>query len=40
MARKKTDFDPDYDHVKQDLQRIGLIAGSLLLILIVMSFFF
>ena len=38
MSRRKSDFDPDYSHVKKDLQRIGLIAGSLLVVLIVLSF--
>jgi len=38
MARKKRDFNPDYSHVRKDLRRIGVIAGSLLAVLIVLSF--
>lgn len=38
MARKKQEFNPDYSHVVADLKRIGSIAGSLLLVLIVLSF--
>jgi hypothetical protein len=34
-----TDFDPDYTHVIQDLRRIGLLASSFLVILVVLSFF-
>ncbi len=38
MARKKQEFNPDYSHVIKDLKRIGGIAGSLLFVLIVLSF--
>lgn len=31
-------FNPDYSHVIRDLRRIGLLAGSFLLILLVLSF--
>ena len=34
-----TEFNPDYTHVKSDLKRIGLLAGSFFVILIVLSFF-
>jgi len=32
-------FNPDYIHVIKDLRRIGTLAGSFILILIVLSFF-
>ena len=35
----KGEFKPDYTHVVKDLRRIGLLAGSLFLALIVLSFF-
>ena len=35
----KGDFSPDYTHVVKDLRRIGLLAGSLFLALVVLSFF-
>lgn len=31
-------FHADYTHVKRDLRRIGLLAGSFILILVVLSF--
>ena len=34
-----TEFNPDYTHVKRDLSRIGVLAGSFFVILIVLSFF-
>jgi len=33
------EFNPDYSYVKQDLKRIGILAGSFFLILVVLSFF-
>ncbi len=38
MAKKKRKFNPDYSYVIKDLKRIGIIAGSLLVILIGLSF--
>ncbi len=38
MAKKKRAFNPDYSYVIKDLKRIGIIAGSLLVILIGLSF--
>ena len=35
----KTEFNPDYTHVKRDLRRIGLLAGIFVAILIVLSLF-
>jgi hypothetical protein len=34
-----TDFNPDYSYVKKDLKRIGILAGSFIGILIVLTFF-
>jgi len=34
-----TDFNPDYSFVKKDLKRIGILAGSFIGILIVLTFF-
>jgi hypothetical protein len=34
-----TEFNPDYTHVKRDLGRIGILAGSFFVILIALSFF-
>jgi hypothetical protein len=38
-ANRGTEFNPDYTHVKRDLSRIGVIAGSFFVILIALSFF-
>ena len=34
-----TEFNPDYTHVKRDLSRIGVLAGSFVVILVALSFF-
>ncbi len=34
-----TEFNPNYDYVIKDLKRIGILAGSFFVILIVLSFF-
>lgn len=34
-----TEFNPDYTHIKRDLGRIGVLAGSFFAVLIVLSFF-
>jgi hypothetical protein len=34
-----TEFNPDYSNVKYDLKRIGILAGSFFVILIILSFF-
>jgi hypothetical protein len=34
-----TDFNPDYSTIKQELKRIGILAGSFFAFLIVLSFF-
>jgi hypothetical protein len=33
------EFKPDYTYVVRDLRRIGLLAGSLIIVLVVLSFF-
>lgn len=35
----RDDFNPDYAYVIKDLRRIGTLAGTFLLILIILSFF-
>jgi hypothetical protein len=35
----RAEFNPDYTHVKRDLRRIGVLAGSFFALLIVLSFF-
>lgn len=32
-------FNPDYSHVKRDLRRIGLLAGTFFIILVVIAIF-
>jgi len=34
-----TEFNPDYTFVKQDLKRIGTLAGIFFVVLVVLSFF-
>lgn len=34
-----TDFNPDYTDIKSDLKRIGILAGSFIGVLIVLTFF-
>ena len=36
---KVSEFKPDYTHVIRDLRRIGILAGSFIVILIVLTFF-
>ena len=33
------EFNPDYSYVKQDLKRIGILASSFFVVLVVLSFF-
>jgi hypothetical protein len=35
----RNEFNPDYTYVKQDLRRIGTLAGIFIVALIVLSFF-
>ena len=37
-ATSRNEFNPDYTHVKRDLTRIGVLAGSFIAILVVLSF--
>lgn len=34
----RTEFNPDYTHVKRDLKRIGVLAGAFIGLLIALSF--
>lgn len=38
-ATASTEFNPDYSYVVKDLKRIGILAGSFITILIVLSIF-
>ena len=38
-ANRATEFNPDYTYIKRDLGRIGVLAGSFIALLIVLSFF-
>ena len=35
----RTEFNPDYTHVKKDLTRIGTLAGFFIVLLVALSFF-
>jgi len=35
----RTEFNPDYAHVKKDLTRIGTLAGFFIVVLVALSFF-
>jgi hypothetical protein len=38
-ATSSTEFNPDYTYVKRDLGRIGVLAASFVVVLVVLSFF-
>ena len=38
-GRLRREFSPDYSYVKKDLRRIGLLTGTFLTILIILTFF-
>jgi len=38
-STSRTEFNPDYTYVRRDLRRIGVLAGSFLALLVVLSFF-
>jgi hypothetical protein len=38
MRRTTVEFNPDYSYVVKDLKRIGTLAGSFFVILIILSF--
>lgn len=37
---KTSEFNPDYSYILKDLRRIAMLAGSITLVLIVLSFIF
>jgi hypothetical protein len=39
IPAQRTEFNPDYTNVKKDLARIGILAGTFFVALIVLSFF-
>ena len=39
IQRNAVEFNPDYTNVKNDLKRIGLLAGGFFVILIALTFF-
>lgn len=39
QQQRSTEFNPDYTHIKRDLRRIGMLAGSFFVILVVLRFF-
>ncbi|MCF6277225.1 MAG: hypothetical protein L3J16_00530 [Anaerolineales bacterium] len=39
VAPRSAEFDPDYTEIKNDLKRIGMMAGGFVLVLVVLSFF-
>jgi len=39
VAYGSSEFNPDYSYVRKDLKRIGTLAGSFFVILVVLSFF-
>lgn len=38
-ANRPSGFNPDYHFVVRDIRRVGIIAGSFIVILVVLSFF-
>ncbi len=38
-SSSRTEFNPDYTHVKKDLARIGMLAGFFIIVLVALSFF-
>ncbi len=39
VGNRPTGFNPDYHFVISDIRRVGILAGSFIVILIVLSFF-
>jgi hypothetical protein len=39
VAPKTTEFNPDYSTTKRELRRIGILAGSFVAVLVVLSLF-
>jgi hypothetical protein len=38
QAASSAEFNPDYTHVVKDLKRIGVLAGSFVVVLVALSF--
>ena len=38
-ASRSDSFNPDYTYVRQDLKRIGILAGTFISFLVILSFF-
>jgi hypothetical protein len=38
-SSQKNEFNPDYSQIKRDLKRIGTLAGTFIIILVVLAFF-
>ncbi len=38
-ASKPGEFNPDYTSTKRELRRIGILAGSFIVVLVILSFF-
>ncbi|HCM96882.1 MAG: hypothetical protein A2X25_05485 [Chloroflexi bacterium GWB2_49_20] len=38
-AFSRDEFNPDYSNIKRELKRIGILAGSFITVLVVLSFF-
>lgn len=39
ITNKPVEFNPDYSYVSKDLRRIGLLAGTFVAALVILSFF-
>ena len=39
QSASQTAFNPDYSYVSKDLRRIGLLAGTFISILVILTFF-
>ncbi len=38
-APRTTEFNPDYTYIRRDLRRIGVLAGTFFVVLLVLSIF-
>ena len=36
---RTVEFNPDYTYIKSDLRRIGTLAGTFILLMVILSFF-
>ena len=39
LSGRSTSFIPDYHYVIKDIRRVGILAGSFILVLVVLAFF-